>query len=225
MSDLIRDAPLGQIIRWVTKNRVLQYPEEREDFELPSTYLNPTQSHTESTANIPKGDHPPLPNVDTALEKGSQSGSQDTADINQEVEKDEEYDLEKIKTAKDLELEGQKRNDMEKIQTARDEKGLEAMQPTKSSKTNRTAKSHQTTKSAKSIERIPTQTALAQIHTQQDLEQQLSNASLPRQPTQQIVPEQLDDGTILVTWYDTDDPSNPQNWGFGKKLFVLTLIW
>jgi DHA1 family multidrug resistance protein-like MFS transporter len=34
MSDLIRDAPVGQIVRWITKNKYLQYPEEKD----PSLY-------------------------------------------------------------------------------------------------------------------------------------------------------------------------------------------
>jgi len=38
MTDMLREAPLGQIIRWVTKNRLLPYPEELPDFELPATY-------------------------------------------------------------------------------------------------------------------------------------------------------------------------------------------
>jgi DHA1 family multidrug resistance protein-like MFS transporter len=38
MEALIREAPLGQLIRWVTRNRVLQYPEELPGFELPETY-------------------------------------------------------------------------------------------------------------------------------------------------------------------------------------------
>ncbi|PNY29858.1 Caffeine resistance protein 5, partial [Tolypocladium capitatum] len=35
MADLIRDAPLGQLIRWASKNKYLQYPEEKAGFELP----------------------------------------------------------------------------------------------------------------------------------------------------------------------------------------------
>jgi MFS transporter, DHA1 family, multidrug resistance protein len=38
MYDLIRDAPLGQFIRLLTKNKYLQYPEERPDFVLPPEY-------------------------------------------------------------------------------------------------------------------------------------------------------------------------------------------
>ncbi|KAM4064678.1 major facilitator superfamily protein [Hirsutella rhossiliensis] len=35
MADLVRDAPVGQLIRWATNNRYLQYPEEKADFQLP----------------------------------------------------------------------------------------------------------------------------------------------------------------------------------------------
>lgn len=35
MSDLIRDAPIGQLIRLITGNRYLQYPEEKDDWRCP----------------------------------------------------------------------------------------------------------------------------------------------------------------------------------------------
>ncbi|GAM88198.1 hypothetical protein ANO11243_062290 [Dothideomycetidae sp. 11243] len=47
----------------------------------------------------------------------------------------------------------------------------------------------------------------------------------PHLETPPTVPEKLDDGTILVDWYTTDDPENPQNWSFGKKAFVSTQIY
>ncbi|TQV96559.1 hypothetical protein V2A60_003052 [Cordyceps javanica] len=40
MADIIRDAAIGQIIRWVTGNRYLQFPEEKPDFKLPEAYAN-----------------------------------------------------------------------------------------------------------------------------------------------------------------------------------------
>ncbi|KAK3045701.1 hypothetical protein LTS18_013622, partial [Coniosporium uncinatum] len=48
---------------------------------------------------------------------------------------------------------------------------------------------------------------------------------MARGPSRPIAPEQLDDGTILVDWYTTDDPANPQNWSFGKRMFVSTQIY
>ncbi|KAI1127724.1 major facilitator superfamily transporter [Nemania abortiva] len=40
MSSVLRDTPLGQFIRFVTHNRVLQYPEERADFRLPDEWIS-----------------------------------------------------------------------------------------------------------------------------------------------------------------------------------------
>lgn len=43
MSDLFRDTAFGQIVRWVTKNKVFQYPEER-DPEIWTRYLDAQKS-------------------------------------------------------------------------------------------------------------------------------------------------------------------------------------
>src|SRR5688572_8319655 len=47
--DFFRETQLGQVIRWVTNNRVLLYPEERPDFKVPPAYL-----HTEKKDVIEK---------------------------------------------------------------------------------------------------------------------------------------------------------------------------
>ena len=44
MSNLIREAILGQIIRFVTRNKYLQYPEERPDFQLPESFAKAIQA-------------------------------------------------------------------------------------------------------------------------------------------------------------------------------------
>ncbi|KAF2022039.1 major facilitator superfamily transporter [Aaosphaeria arxii CBS 175.79] len=38
VADLIRDAPFGQVVRFITKNRVFLYPEEKADFKCPHDY-------------------------------------------------------------------------------------------------------------------------------------------------------------------------------------------
>ncbi|GAW18216.1 hypothetical protein ANO14919_076900 [Xylariales sp. No.14919] len=40
MLAIIRDTPLGQLVRFVTRNRVLQYLEEKADFRLPDEWLS-----------------------------------------------------------------------------------------------------------------------------------------------------------------------------------------
>lgn len=38
MADLFREAPVGQVVRFMSGNRFFQYPEERKDFRCPQYY-------------------------------------------------------------------------------------------------------------------------------------------------------------------------------------------
>ncbi|KAJ9604659.1 hypothetical protein H2200_010773 [Cladophialophora chaetospira] len=38
MSELMREAAFGQVVRWLSKNRLFSYPEDRPDFQLPTEY-------------------------------------------------------------------------------------------------------------------------------------------------------------------------------------------
>jgi DHA1 family multidrug resistance protein-like MFS transporter len=83
------------------------------------------------------------------------------------------------------------------------------------------------TTTASTLNRVNTKTALSQSHTQAELEAAYSaayQASLAKEPTQPIIPQRTSDGTILVDWYTTDDPENPQNWSQGKKAAAAFLI-
>ena len=40
----------------------------------------------------------------------------------------------------------------------------------------------------------------------------------------QLVLPRTSDGTILVDWYTTNDPANPQNWSLGKRNFVCLIL-
>lgn len=51
MSIYMRDTTFGQLIRLATGNKVLLYPEEREDFKLPD-YLSHTTSRSSSRTAV-----------------------------------------------------------------------------------------------------------------------------------------------------------------------------
>lgn len=68
LKDLVREAPMGQLIRFVTKNYFLQYPEEKPDFKLPDCWVD--------LMNNPERD---LPVFSDTIQGGS-SGSPSTAD-------------------------------------------------------------------------------------------------------------------------------------------------
>ncbi|CZT03793.1 related to FLR1-Putative H+ antiporter regulated by yAP-1 and involved in multidrug resistance [Rhynchosporium agropyri] len=181
MSDLLREAPLGQIIRWVSKGKYLQYPEEKAGFELPATYnalLNASeQTPTTHTRTMSRGteDH-----VKRQQLKSTDSTDSETADTSE---------LEKARTEKE-----------DSSPYSPPEKDVEALSLSR-------------TKSR--LETIPYTEARLELEAQ---------LSLARTETRPIVPLKTSDGHILVDWYTTDDPANPQNWSNGKRAFVSIVI-
>ena len=125
MSDLFRETFFGHAVRWLTGGKVLQYPEDRTDFKLPSGYS------TSDGFVAPRGDE--------QLSRGNKE-----------------------------DLEGQDRVDVEDV-----------------------------------------------VH----------DSRSTKEKGQTIVPSVSKDGTILVDWYSSDDPANPQNWSSKKKAFVAMQIW
>ena len=144
MSDLIREAPLGHVLRWISRNRLLQYPEERSDFVLPVQYT--TQLNTEKDAHHT-----------------------------------------------------QSRNSL-RAPTSSEGSDVEGLAITK-------------TKSR--AETLP------YSNERFEVEQQLA---LERTKTIPIVPKKTTDGIVLVDWYTTDDPANPQNWSSRKRMFVTVVM-
>lgn len=49
--------------------------------------------------------------------------------------------------------------------------------------------------------------------------------AIERQQSNVIAPQRTSDGVILVDWYTTDDPANPQNWNSWKKAWVGFVIF
>ncbi|KAM0251873.1 hypothetical protein ACHAQJ_007986 [Trichoderma viride] len=50
------------------------------------------------------------------------------------------------------------------------------------------------------------------------------DVELQRTKSIPIIPAKTSDGTILVDWYTTDDPANPQNWSTFKKSWVVFVM-
>ncbi|KFY22590.1 hypothetical protein V493_06490 [Pseudogymnoascus sp. VKM F-4281 (FW-2241)] len=155
MSDLVREAPLGQFLRWVTKNRLFPYPEELPGFKLPESYNAVLRSEKEPAERPISRKQP---RKETGSESDESKSTPDSESFNQDIE------LQRTLSRQDTRQFTQERLDTE-IQDA--------------------------------IERV---------------------ASKP------IYPVKTADGLVLVDWYSTDDPANPQNWSLGKKSWVGFLI-
>jgi hypothetical protein len=141
MLDILRDAPLGQIIGYISRNRVLLYLEEKPDFELPMSYT--AMITTDHSTRLPVSATPPP---------------------------DEDGREQPINP-----------NDVSGSPSPRPDYGLERT---------------------------------------------LTGAPIAKKvPSTPVIPTRSKDGTILVNWYTTDDPENPQMWTSSKKAFVAFQIW
>ena len=218
MSALMRDAPIGQIIRLVTRNRVLKYPEEVEGWSCPNSYKDesPPSESTEPLPDIEK-EALPLPSEPT-IEEGK---------VLEEVE---ETPREDVETSPEKPIEPAEEVEIDRYSTSSSNSEVETQGkelheiPTAASAVHPHLEAIKTARTTTGLEKVGTRSALHQSHTQADLEKQFTLAAQPPAPPAPIIPAALEDGTILVDWYSTDDPDNPQNWSLGKKLAVTAQI-
>ncbi|PYH87530.1 major facilitator superfamily transporter [Aspergillus ellipticus CBS 707.79] len=132
MENILRDAPVGQLVRLLTRKRLFQYPEERSDFTLPVEY-------TEALSH----------------RKQSQTQSTNSTLVPRDVESSSNV------------------SDPEKATP----------------------------------------------------DEPRPDEELAIKKTTSIAPKENAEGHILVDWYTTDDPENPQNWAQTKKTFVSLIIF
>lgn len=160
MSDLMREAPIGQLLRFITKNQIFKYPEELDSFNLPESY--------NTMLNAPDSEKVVSP-----------SDSEAGDDVAEELP-----ELMKRNTTRSV-----RSGDMEAKAALTRTKSRESTMP----------------------------------YTEQRLDVEAEMA-IERTKSLPIVPQKTSDGNILVDWYTTDDPANPQNWSLRKKNLVSSII-
>lgn len=166
---IIQEAPLGQLIYFVSKGRLFAYPEDKPGFQIP----------WENTGTIEKDTDPE--NVpETPDEAGSAKENPHDESTKPPIHS-YPTGISSISTIRSIEANA----GLEKIPT-----------------TSRSITREQT--APWSPERF-------------EVEQ---SESLQREHSSVIVPQKTPNGIVLVDWYTTDDPANPQNWNSWKKAFV-----
>ncbi|KAL5319507.1 hypothetical protein ACEPPN_012562 [Leptodophora sp. 'Broadleaf-Isolate-01'] len=170
MSDIFRDAPIGQILRLITKNKILQYPEEKADFKYTADYL----------VKPPTGEKPPVTT---------------TSSNTLPVAKNEEAEVEAIGAS-------------EGVDTSDDESTTQSLR----------AKLTMSRILSRPIIMERTVT-MAEVALAYNAAVDVENIS--EQACQRIKPQVNEDGVMIVDWYSTTDPENPQHYSKGKKWAVV----
>ncbi|KKY18450.1 putative major facilitator superfamily transporter [Phaeomoniella chlamydospora] len=169
MKDIIREAALGQVLRFVTSNKVGYYLEELEGFQIPwevAAAVEKEKAINDQTTPVPSLQNP---GADVEKAEITQSRTNESSLYRHPTEQDPRAlpDVHAIRTRS------------RESTTPWSEERLEVEQQ-------------------HSAERI--QSAIIQ-------------------------PQVTSDGVVLVDWYTTDDPENPQNWSVAKKSYVSFLIF
>lgn len=220
MTDYIRDAPLGQLIRFLSRNRYLFYPDEVTDFVYPEHEdPSPTTGNNPQLQFRDDGDVGALQR-DVEKQRSVVASSPDssvkdlvnylrralaemetTIDTHSAASLPQSYNNE-AETTVDMPIETSSprlpnndlvyhlRRALEEAETA--------------SKTSNTAPSPHSSNDA----------LLHHLRRALEEAEMTVKMSVPS-------PEKI----VLVNWYHANDPENPMNWPSGKKAWVTFLIW
>jgi len=105
MKELIREAALGQIIRFVSGNRLLRYPEEEPSFQIPYERVAHQQKLSKVNEEVDTPPEPPTPPTEE-YEKIDRVPTEEDRDEGFDVEKAETHrsgvGLEKLTSVKSL---------------------------------------------------------------------------------------------------------------------------
>ncbi len=206
MTDIIREAPLGQLIRWLTGNKYLKYPEEEADFKCQKCYskaegVDSLSSTEENKANLDLNEAAYWNQAgDSTAREQSRSSTGEDADHRKDL----------------LDLQTQKTNVTVKSDVAQHD-----IEKTNTKTTHISARS--SIGERPSLTRTRTREA-TRTYTQERFDVEREEKSL-KEFNMPIVAQRNENGDIIVDWYTTDDPANPQNWSSKKKAFVALQIW
>ncbi|KUL89018.1 hypothetical protein ZTR_06002 [Talaromyces verruculosus] len=182
MEGFVRSSAAGQILRLITRNRILQYPDEKPDFQCPTCYADTAAP-------------------ETLFKRESNEDEISQTDIaGNDEQRPRVPALERLETAPIAEY---------------SEAGIDGHARRSSTTT--------------TLSRIPTIADARKVHTRAELENLYVAATQNEESraarAQPIAPTKTSDGTILVDWYTSDDPENPQNWSSTKKALVVLQIY
>lgn len=177
LSVMLRDAPVGQLIRLVTGTRYLRFPEEEPGFQLPWESALAEEKAIEADAHASTDNTASHALASPDSEAHSPIGAADP----------------------------------EKAE--RDYNAL-MQQPTARSQVSRTTR----LTTSRTVTREQTRPYTAErYNTEQEEAAERAQSSV-------IIPTRTEDGVILVDWYTTDDPENPQNWPSMRKAGATSII-
>ncbi|PTB73033.1 MFS general substrate transporter [Trichoderma longibrachiatum ATCC 18648] len=204
MADLIRDAPMGQVIRWITKNKYFKYPEEREDFQLPEPWIQLLNGESVTTDQHHRA-------------SGSGSGS----DASTAAEDKETRGI--LRTPSPSNGSTRRASSPSPSRAPKDDEESASHREDAGRRGRTRSQDHLHHHDEHLVSHEHAQRSELGDMTARRLEEDEEH-ELEKTKSIPIVPQTTKDGAILVDWYYTDDPDNPYNWTRNKRLTVNFII-
>ncbi|KAM0458293.1 hypothetical protein ACHAPV_006104 [Trichoderma viride] len=196
--DLLRDAPAGQLIRLLTRNKILQYPDEKSDFKLPDVWLQ-LMNDSETLVGEHTGDQ-----NDTSAGTPARPIHIDNAKSKRLVPHvDASEASEERVNEKEAEEEGHSDS---------------------AESTNASAEIADNVQHSQEHPRQKQPSADGSVLTEPQIEA-YGMVGLQKTTSVPIVPKKTKTGVILVDWYCTDDQENPHSWSKAKRGVVTGIIF
>lgn len=196
--DLVRDAPAEQLIRLLTGNRILQYPEEKSDFKLPDVWLQ-LMNDSEILVDERTGDQKDTSAGTLARPIHNDNGK--SKQLVPDVDAGEKSGR-RVKE-KDTEDDGQSDSARSTNASAEIADNVQHLQE------------HSRQKRSNADGIVPT-----------ELQMEANGvAGLQKTASIPVVPKKTKTGVILVDWYYTDDQENPHSWSKAKRGVVTGIIF
>ncbi|GAA6005595.1 hypothetical protein JCM11491_003694 [Sporobolomyces phaffii] len=201
MLDTIRDAPLGQILNFVSRGKILPHAEERPGYVVPEQYRLDSQDVT--------GDGPSDP---TLVDTRPRSKNRNSLAPSVRTSRHSSYPPSATPDSRNLrKWIDQTTGDGTGDRNGRQGRGFRETDPERGD----SPEARRSQLSAGSVEaESTTSDARKQSEREHWTQKMLKDPKIAKQ-------EGLEDEyRYLVRWDGSDDPDNPQNWSRGKKLFV-----
>jgi len=200
MLDIMRDAPLGQILNWVSKGKIFPYPEERHDYVVPEHFLpRSDEPHNYSPEERTLDNEHAEKNRTTG--RGSINAGALKAAGKNPVKRLHKTDHEKNDERE--EREGPRRSDSSSRTVVEDEEN--------------SGRDEEEGGGQKSKEKGEKGEKSKKHHGS---DEDKWAYKLTADPQKAVKDNRHEHYQYLVTWNGDDDQDNPQNWSTKKKIFI-----
>ncbi|CAK7266411.1 hypothetical protein SEPCBS119000_002015 [Sporothrix epigloea] len=237
MTEIFRDTALGVTLRWITGNRVLLYPEERPDFKIPELWQQMLDGEVQvdsdgTVAGLQSTNEKP---VDQQSMFEAKHGGDTTATGSLADEENQLPVHSSSPSIPDEEKRGRGYGGQEENAADVEESGPYAALRRASTHRSHTAGSISLHHTRSREETVPYTQARLDVDREHSLERTHSLAVVPRlvkTRSRATAGKAVDpaeppafEPAIVVDWYATDDPANPQNWNLRRRVGVSFIIW